>query len=128
MRNDDYEAVEALERALRSAEREIAELEREAKAREATLAKVLHEFQELQCPTHMGEPVINTVRDDARRYRWLRHNFTRLIVCTDPDYWRPTQTVTDVLLNENFFRVCDGESVDKAIDAAIQRYESSQSA
>lgn len=128
MRNDDCEAVEALERALRSAEREIAELELEARAKEETIAKVLHELQELQFPTHMGEPVINTDRDDARRYRWLRQNFTRLIVCTDPDYWRPAATVTDVLLNEVFSRVCDGESVDKAIDAAIQRHESSQSA
>ena len=127
MRNDDYEAVEALERALRSAEREIAELEREAKAREDTLAKVLHELQELQCPTFMGEPVINTERDDARRYRWLRQNFTRLIIFTDPDYWRPTVTITDVLLNTSF-RVCDEESVDKAIDSAIQQHESSQSA
>jgi hypothetical protein len=128
MRNDDYEAVEALERALRSAEREIAELEREAKAREETLSNALHELQRLQCPTHMGEPVINNDRDDASRYRWLRQNFTRLIVCTDPDYWRSTVTITDVLLNELFTRVCDSESVDKAIDAAIHRYESSQSA
>jgi hypothetical protein len=128
MRNDDNEAFEVLERALRAAEREILALERDAKAREEMLAKVLQEFQELQCPTYMGEPVINTDLDDARRYRWLRQNFTRLIVCTDPDYWRPTQTVTEVLLNEVFFRICDGESVDKAIDATIYRYESSQSA
>lgn len=57
MRNDDYEAVEALERALRSAEREIAELYRENKALESSNANLITELQRLQCPTFMGEPV-----------------------------------------------------------------------
>lgn len=72
MRNDDYEAVEDLERGLRAAEREIAELERENKALKSSNANLITELQSLQCPTFMGEPVINTDREDARRYRWLR--------------------------------------------------------
>lgn len=109
MRNDDYEAVEALERALRSAEREIAELEREAKVMQETLVKVLHELQELQCPTHMGEPVINTDREDARRWRWITRQ----------------GRVRDILIPANEAR----ESINAAFDKQMsQRNESSQSA
>lgn len=106
MRNDDYEAVEALERALRSAEREITELEREAKAREDTLAKVLHELQELQCPTFMGEPLID---EDADRWRWItRHGRRR-----------------DLLIPANEPK----KSIDAAIDKQRTQFnESSQSA
>lgn len=65
MRNDDYEAVEDLERGIRAAEREIAELERENKALKSSNANLITELQSLQCPTFMGEPVITKSDIDA---------------------------------------------------------------
>jgi cell division protein FtsB len=59
MRNDDQDAVEVLERAIRAAEREIAELQRENRALESRIERLTYELHTAQCPTLFGEPVIN---------------------------------------------------------------------
>ena len=59
---------------------------------------------------------------DAKRYRWLRENFTRLIVHTDPAYSlaedKPVTLVRAIDINTNL-RDCESVTVDMAIDNAM---------
>lgn len=67
----------------------------------------------------------------ARRYLWLRKNFTRLIVSTDPAYSpeidRGITIVRSVQINANF-RDCDEASVDAAIDEAMHNVRANRPA
>lgn len=56
----------------------------------------------------------------AIRYRWLRENFTRLIVTRCEESYAPLAHVTKIILND-CFPPTDPESVDRAIDAAMER-------
>jgi len=80
-----------------------------------------HDYPDsLACPVVIDDCVLRRLLRDAGRYRWLRKDFTRLIVSTARDQAADDDRlfVVDIQVSKHL-RTTDASSVDAAVDAAM---------